>query len=119
MTTTRRENLGVVNNSRIANRYAIPASVKEPMKYGPPRSLKYREQIVTAVHNAAPSVYTLHAGVTEPFLGVRPRLIPRKLPLFKPRRRARRSCRSQPQLLCQPGQVVNHINIVKRICETY
>jgi hypothetical protein len=64
MTTTRRENLGVVNNSRIANRYAIPASVKEPMKYGPPRSLKYREQIVTAVHNAAPSVYTLHAGVT-------------------------------------------------------
>jgi hypothetical protein len=64
MTTTRRESLDVVNNSRIANRYAIPASVKEAMKYGPPRSLKQREQIVSAVHNAAPSAYTLHAGVT-------------------------------------------------------
>src|SRR5580693_7044427 len=42
-----------------------------------------------------------------------------RIPLFKPRRRAWRPCRSQPQLLCQPGQVVSDINIVKRSCETY
>src|SRR5438128_6416108 len=63
MTTTRRENLGVAKNSRIAKRYAIPASVKEAMKYGPPLSPKLREQIVSATHNVAPSMYTLPAGV--------------------------------------------------------
>jgi len=41
------------------------------------------------------------------------------MPLFKPRRRAWRPCRSQPQLLCQASQVVSYINIVKRISETY
>ena len=34
------------------------------MKYGPPRSPKLREQIVSATHNVAPSTYTLHAGVS-------------------------------------------------------
>ncbi len=63
MTTTRRGNIGVAKNSRIAKRYTIPASVKEAMKDGPPRSLKLREQIVSATHNVAPSMYTLHAGV--------------------------------------------------------
>jgi len=63
MMTTRRANLGEANNSRIARRYAIPASVKEAMKYSPPRSPKLREQIVSATHNVAPSMYTLLAGV--------------------------------------------------------
>ena|SRR5271165_2224414 len=64
MTTTRRGNLVVAKNSRTANRYAMPASVKEAMKYGPPRSLKLREQIVNATHNATPRTYTLHSEVT-------------------------------------------------------
>ena len=70
MTTTRRGNPGVARaprprkNSRIANRYAMPASVKEAMKPGPPLSPKLREQIVSATHNVAPSMYTLHSGVT-------------------------------------------------------
>src|SRR5438445_10613691 len=64
MTTTRRGNLAVANNSRIAKRYAMPASVKEAMKYGPPLSPKLREQMVSATHNVAPSMYTLHSGVT-------------------------------------------------------
>src|SRR5229473_4221990 len=78
MMTTRRANLGVANNSRIAKRYAIPASVKEAMKYGPPRSPKLREQIVIATHNAAPSRYTLHAGVifTITILQCRTELVP-------------------------------------------
>jgi hypothetical protein len=63
MTTTRRANLGVAKNSRIARRYTMPASVKEVMKYGPPLSPKLREQTVSATHNVAPSMYTLHAGV--------------------------------------------------------
>ncbi len=69
MTTTRRENVGVARaprprkNSRIAKRYAIPATDRDTMKYGPPLSLKLRAQIVSATHNVAPSMYTLHAGV--------------------------------------------------------
>jgi hypothetical protein len=63
MTTTRLGNIDVAKNSRIAKRYAIPASVKEAMKYGPPLSLKLREQMVRATHNVAASMYTLHVGV--------------------------------------------------------
>src|ERR1700690_4317810 len=63
MTTTRRGNIGVTKNSRIAKRYTMPASVKDAMKYGPPLSLKLREQIVSATHNVAPSMYTLCAEV--------------------------------------------------------
>src|SRR6266566_1055345 len=68
VTTTRREmrrsNFGVAKNSRMANRYAMPATVKEAMKYGPPLSPKLREQIVSATHKVAPSTYTLHSGTT-------------------------------------------------------
>src|SRR5579864_6208944 len=63
MTTTCRGNLGVAKNSRIAKRYTMPASVKETMKYGPPRSPKLRKQMVNATHNVAPSKYTLRADV--------------------------------------------------------
>src|SRR6266852_7573058 len=69
MTTTRRGNIGVARaprprkNSRIAKRYAIPATDRDTMKYGPPLSPKLREQIVSATHNVAPSMDTLHAGV--------------------------------------------------------
>ena len=41
----------------------MPATVSAAMKYGPPLSPKLREQIVSATHNVAPSMYTLHAGV--------------------------------------------------------
>src|SRR2546425_2101455 len=64
MTTTLRGNLGVAKNSRIAKRYTMPASVKEAMKYGPPLSPKLREQIVSATHNVAPSMYSLVDGVS-------------------------------------------------------
>ena len=64
MTTTRRSNLDVAKNSRIANRYAMPAIVKEAKKYGPPLSPKLREQMVSATHNVAPSAYSLHEGVS-------------------------------------------------------
>src|SRR5258707_652978 len=61
--TTRRANLGVPKNSRIAKRYTMPASAREAMKYGPPLSPKLREQIVSATHNVVPKMYSLHAGV--------------------------------------------------------
>ena len=41
----------------------MPATVKEAMKYGPPLSPKLREQMVSATHNVAPSMYTLCSGV--------------------------------------------------------
>ena len=44
----------------------MPASAKEALKYGPPLSPKLREQIVNAMHNAAPSTYTLHSGKLAP-----------------------------------------------------
>src|SRR5579864_9052389 len=62
-TTTRRGNPFVEKNSRIASRYAMPASVNHAMKCGPPLSPKLREQMVSATHNVAPSAYTLHSGV--------------------------------------------------------
>src|SRR5207244_9946856 len=64
MTMTRCGNIGMEKNSRIAKRYTMPASVKEDMKYGPPLSPKLREQIVSATHRVAPSMYTLHSGLT-------------------------------------------------------
>jgi hypothetical protein len=63
MTTTRRENFGAQKNSRIARRYAIPATAKEPRKDGPPRSPKLREQVINARYKIAPSTYTLADGV--------------------------------------------------------
>ena len=80
MTTTRRGNLGVAKNSRIAKRYAMPASVKEAMKYGPPLSPKLREQIVSATHNVAPSTYTLHAGVIFTILPCPSVIVPPQAP---------------------------------------
>src|SRR5215469_848693 len=49
----------------------------------------------------------------------RPRLCRRKLPLSKPSRGAWRFCRSQAQFLCQPSQVFNNVNVVKRSGEAY
>ncbi len=43
----------------------MPATVKDAMKYGPPRSPKWSEQIVSATHKAAPSRYNLHSAVTS------------------------------------------------------
>src|SRR5579863_2249748 len=64
ITTTLVENLGVTKNSRIAKRYTMPASAKEAMKYGPPLSPKWREQMVNATHNVAPSTYTFDSEVS-------------------------------------------------------
>src|SRR5437016_10387259 len=81
MTTTRRRNLDVAKNSRIAKRYTIPATVKEVMKYGPPLSPKLREQIVSATHNVAPRTYTLHSGVTFTVLPCPSVIVPPKAPI--------------------------------------
>ena len=42
----------------------MPATAKQAMKDGPPRSPKLRKQIVSAPHNATPRMYTLHSGVS-------------------------------------------------------
>ena len=58
----------------------MPASVKEAMKYGPPLSPKLREQIVSATHNVAPSMYTLHSGVTFTVLPCPSVIVPPQAP---------------------------------------
>src|SRR5690348_1705605 len=69
VTTTRRQNVPVVrtprsqNNTRTVRGYATPASIKEPIKYGPPLSPKLREQTVSATSNMMPSMYSLDEGV--------------------------------------------------------
>src|SRR5271165_7047000 len=80
ITTMRRENPGVAKNSRIAKRYAMPASVNEAMKYGPPLSPKLREQTVSATHNVMPRKYTLHSGVTFTVLSCRSAIVPPRVP---------------------------------------
>jgi hypothetical protein len=80
MTTTRRANAGVAKNSRMAKRYTMPASVSEAMKYGPPRSPKFREQIVNSKHNAAPSPYTLHSRLTVTILRRLSVIVPLRTP---------------------------------------
>ncbi len=57
-------NFGASKNSRIANKYAIPAAVNVAMNHGPPRSPKFLEQIVSATHKVAPRMYTLHSEET-------------------------------------------------------
>ncbi len=42
----------------------MPATAKEAMKYGPPRSPKLREQIVSATSKMAPKTYSLRDGVS-------------------------------------------------------
>src|SRR3979411_401830 len=105
----------------------MPASVKEAMKYGPPLSPKWREQIVSATHNVAPSMYTLHAGViftitilqcpsatvlphvpplsaTPPFVGPSPEPVATPLPtesgrqLYQYRKKEMRNLRNAQQL---------------------
>src|SRR5258705_6642064 len=83
MTTTRRESVGVAKNSRTANRYTMPASVKEAMKYGPPLSPKLREQIVSAPHKLAPSMYTLLAGVIFTILPCPSVIVPPEIPTLE------------------------------------
>jgi hypothetical protein len=57
MTMTRFGNLGVdeEKNSRMARRYAMPATASGIMKDAPPTLLKLREQIVSATSKIAPN----------------------------------------------------------------
>src|SRR6478735_3721764 len=49
-------------SSRIASEYARPAITSQAIKEGPPRSLKWREQIVRASSRMPPSASNLGAG---------------------------------------------------------
>ena len=97
----------------------MPATVKEAMKYGPPRSPKLREQMVSATHNVAPSTYTLHSG--EIFTAHRVvrdsvrELCRHELPLLPATRPYVALLPEQDATPLPARQVVRYINIVKRI----
>jgi hypothetical protein len=61
---TRCEKLGVEKNSRMAKRYAMPATARGMMKDDSPVLPSLREQIVSAASKMAPSPYTLWDGVS-------------------------------------------------------
>ncbi|MDQ1387610.1 MAG: hypothetical protein QOF56_1064 [Acidobacteriaceae bacterium] len=61
---TRRGNVGVEKNSRIARRYAMPATASGMMKDRSPMLLSLREQIVSAISKVAPNAYSLRDGAS-------------------------------------------------------
>src|SRR6266481_3325086 len=63
-TMTRCGNLGVEKNSRMASKYATPATARGMKNDGSPVRLKLREQIVSATSKMAPSPYSLCEGVS-------------------------------------------------------
>src|SRR4051794_23023599 len=81
--TTRRGNLGVEKNSRIAKRYTMPATAKEPMKDGPPLPPELSEQIVSATHKMTPSTHTLLDGVNFTVLPCPSAILPPHVPILQ------------------------------------
>src|SRR6267154_5179568 len=63
-TRTRLENSGVEKSSRMAKRYATPATARGMKKDGSPLRPKSREQIVSDTSKMAPSPYNLCEGVS-------------------------------------------------------
>src|SRR6267143_2939826 len=61
---TRFGNSGVDKSSRIARRYATPATARGMKNDGSPLQLKLREQIVSAKSEMVPSPYSLCEGVS-------------------------------------------------------
>src|SRR5580692_13213785 len=61
---TRFGNSGVDKSSRMARRYATPATARGMKNDGSPVRLKLREQIVSATTKTAPSPYSLCEGVS-------------------------------------------------------
>src|SRR6267142_1233917 len=61
---TRFGNSGVVKSSRMARRYATPATARGMKNDGSPLRLKLREQIVSATSKMATSSYSLCEGVS-------------------------------------------------------
>src|SRR5260370_31273788 len=61
---TRFGNSGVAESSRMARRYATPATARGMKNDGSPMRLKLREQIVSTTSKMAPSPYSLYEGVS-------------------------------------------------------
>src|SRR6266403_5880418 len=113
---TRFGNSRAVKSSRMASRYATPATARGMKNDGSPRRLKLREQIVSATSKMAPSPYSLRDGVSftgfpcpsatalppVPTVSARPQFVapypesatvPRQAELSRPPRRCRRTDR--------------------------
>src|ERR1700722_12003312 len=117
-TMTRRGNFGAAKSSRMARRYAIPATPREMMKDGAPTLLKLREQIVSATSKIAPSPYNLPAGVSFTGLPCLSANVPPPAPLFQPDCGSRCPSGSEVQFRGEPGQVDSNVDIVEGISET-
>src|ERR1700730_15381229 len=83
---TRWGNLGVENNSRTANRYAMPATASGMMKDGAPMLPSLREQIVSATSKMTPNPYSLRDGVSFTGLPCPSATVPPSVPTVSARR---------------------------------
>ena len=115
---TRFGNFGVKKNSRMARRYATPATDSGMMGNASPWPLNLRAQMVsaTSIDDAEP---VQPAGWSELHRSPVPvrNCAPLLLPLFQPRRRSRRPGRSKPEFRGKASQVVLQVNVVEGICE--
>src|SRR5260370_7009346 len=112
-TITRFGNSGVEKSSRMARRYATPATAKGMKNDGSPMRLKLREQMVIATSKMAPSPYSLCEGVS--FTGLHPIANLRNplLPFADPARSPWRLRGGEPQFLSQQNQVVCDVDIIE------
>src|SRR2546422_1203284 len=117
MTTTRFGSICVARNSRIARRYATPATASGTMKAGAPTLLNLREQIVSVTSMIAPSPYSLYEGesfTALPHTDAGARLL---VPLTEPCRSSPRLCRSDPQFARPLTHIVCDVDVAEGFSE--
>src|SRR5260370_7186502 len=112
-TMTRFGNSGVEKSSRMARRYATPATARGMKNDGSPMRLKLREQIVIATSKMAPSPYSLCEGVSFTGLPLMAKLRDCLLPFAEPARSPWRLRGSEPQFPSHQNQHVCDADVVE------
>jgi hypothetical protein len=110
---TRFGNSGVEKSSRMARRYATPATAKGMKNERSPVRLKLREQIVSATSKMAPSPYSLCEGVSFTGLPSMTKLRDCLLPFAEPASSPWGFRGSEKQFPSQQNQVVCDVDVIE------
>ena len=114
---TRFGNSRAVKSSRMASRYATPATARGMKNDVSPVRLKLREQIVSATSKMAPSPYSLCEGVSFTGPHSMAKLRDCLLPFAEPARSPWRLRGSEPQFSSQQNQIVCDVDVVEGLRE--
>jgi hypothetical protein len=114
---TRLGNSGVEKSSRMARRYAIPATASGMMKDSSPTLLTLREQSVSATNKMAPSPYSLCEGVSFTGPHSTAKLRDYLLPFSEPACSPWRLRGSELQFPSQQNQIVCDVDVVEGLRE--